>query len=74
MSTAWHKRLAPADKPEYTSGDVVEVFNPETGTHVWIEVKEVINANGAQVLKSDKGNFCACLVNVESLAIAGVTL
>ncbi|HEV7378012.1 MAG TPA: hypothetical protein VGN95_25250 [Pyrinomonadaceae bacterium] len=60
------------DRPEYTTGDVVEVFNPETGLPLWIEVEEVLNVNGAQVLKAKEGCFCACLVNVESLAFAGV--
>jgi hypothetical protein len=64
-------RTQPMNKPEYTTGDVVEVFNPETKSLVWIEVEEVLNVNGAQVLKSSEGYFCACLVNVESLAFAG---
>lgn len=57
------------DKPEYVTGDVVEVFNPETRSPMWIEVEEVISVGGAQVLKSSAGYFCACLVNIESLAM-----
>jgi hypothetical protein len=57
--------------PEYAPGDVVEVFNLD-GSLRWIEVKEVLSVNGSQVLKADEGCFCACLVNVETLAFGGV--
>lgn len=67
--TAWHKQLIPTDRPEYAPGGVVEVFNPLTSSTLWIEVLEVLNVNGAQVLKASEGCFCACLVNTESLAM-----
>lgn len=59
------------DAPEYTQGDVVEVFNPETRTHVWIEVEDVLTVNGAQLLKGRglSTYLCACLVNVGSLSL-----
>jgi hypothetical protein len=53
--------------PEYAPGDVVEVFNLD-GSLRWIEVKEVLSVNGSQVLKAIDSFYCACMVNLDSLA------
>lgn len=59
----------PEDCPEYIRGDVVEVFNPQSNSYIWIEVEEVINSSGSQILLARGCYFCSCWVRVESLAM-----
>ena len=59
----------PEDRPEYIAGDVVEVFNPRSNSHLWIEVEEVIDICGSQILQARGRYFCSCWVRVESLAM-----
>jgi hypothetical protein len=58
------------DAPQYTAGDVVELYLPHTGAHRWIEVEKVLTLNGVQHLqpKGIEFYFCECLVKVDSLA------
>ena len=57
------------DKPEYAAGDVVEVFNPATDLYLWIEIERVIEVKGARVLVANGAYYCACMVNVEAVAM-----
>lgn len=59
----------PEDRPEYTSGDVVEVFSPINRSYQWIEVEEVLQVHASQALLSEGAFYCACWVRVESLAL-----
>jgi hypothetical protein len=59
----------PEDCPEYTTGDVVEVFDPQSTSYIWIEVEEVKNLSGSQLLLARGRYFCSCWVRTESLAI-----
>jgi hypothetical protein len=56
------------DRPEYIKGDMVEVFNPQSNSYLWIEVEEVLQREGSQILVSRSLYFCACWVRTESLA------
>ncbi len=59
----------PEDCPEYTTGDVVEVFSPQANSYIWIDVEEVINSSGSQILLARGRFFCSCWVRTESLAM-----
>lgn len=61
----------PEDRPEYTTGDLIEVFNPKTRSYQWIEVEEVLNIGEAQILLAHGAYFCACWVKVDSIAAPG---
>jgi hypothetical protein len=54
---------------EYAAGDVVEVYNPQTESYQWIEVERVIEVKGARVLVAKGAYYCACLVNVDAVAM-----
>jgi hypothetical protein len=69
VSTSNH--TTPEDRPEYTTGDIVEVFNPKSNSYQWIEVDEVIQVNGSQILVANGSYFCSCWVRTESLATPG---
>lgn len=56
------------DKPEYTEGDVVEVFNPQSNAYQWIVVESVLVVHGSQILLAHGSYFCECCVRTESLA------
>lgn len=56
------------DRPEYTIGDVVEVFDPQSNSYHWIEVEEVLQLKGSQILIWRNSFFCSCWVRTESLA------
>jgi hypothetical protein len=56
------------DKPQYTEGDVVEVFNPLSNTYQWIVVESVLVVHGSQILFACGSYFCECWVRTESLA------
>lgn len=58
------------DAPQYTVGDVVELYLPHLAVHRWIEVEKVLLFNGVQHLqpKGMEFYFCECLVKVDSLA------
>lgn len=66
MSTSNH--TIPEDRPEYTQGDVVEVFNPQSNSYQWIEVEEIQTIRGSQILIAHGCYYCACWVRTESLA------
>ena len=57
------------DKPEYAIGDVVQVFNPATDLYQWIEIERVIEVKGARVLVANGAYYCACMVNMDAVAM-----
>lgn len=59
----------PEDCPEYITGDVIEVFNPQSNSYIWIEVEEVLNLSSSQILLAHGSYFCSCWVKTESLAL-----
>ncbi|HEX7999597.1 MAG TPA: hypothetical protein VF528_14515 [Pyrinomonadaceae bacterium] len=56
------------DKPQYTEGDVVEVFNPQSNAYQWITVESVLVVHGSQIILACGSYFCECWVRTESLA------
>jgi hypothetical protein len=60
------------DKPEYIRGDVIDVFDPESKDYKWIEVEEIIEGQGAQILVFGGCYFCACWVRQESIGAPGL--
>jgi hypothetical protein len=56
--------ITPEDRPEYTPGDLVEIFNPEIKADEWLEVEEVLRVGSALILLSRGRFFSSCLVKV----------
>jgi hypothetical protein len=56
------------NKPQYTEGDMVGVFNPQANAYQWITVESVLVIHGSQILLAYGSYFCECWVRTESLA------